>query len=149
MARLLRMTVATAFLISAGACASATAVHPPAASSAPPPALTVTLTRTGGFVGARDRVVIAPDGTWTRTDKGGMETHGRLSPDRITLIQHLAHEPDLAGETAPPTGKAACADGNVYAVNAGTVTVTYTDCGDPRPPVAAQMVSLISGWTLE
>ncbi len=107
------------------------------------------MTRTGGLVGSRDRVVIAPDGSWTRTDKTGKLTHGQLTPDQVAKLQQMASEPALAGETTPPAGNAKCADGFVYAVNVGTITVSYTDCGADRPPAAAQMVSMISGWTLK
>jgi hypothetical protein len=152
MSRSLRITVAVAFLLAVGACAS-TGTSPistspiSTTSSARSSGLTVTLTRSGGFAGARDRIVITPEGAWTRTDKAGKQTHGQLTADRTAQLQDLAHQPALVDETAPPSSPTKCSDGYVYAVNAGSVTVSYTDCGNDRPPVAGQMASLISGWT--
>lgn len=135
-------------LVAVSACASTKTADTPAAStSSGPSALTVTMTRTGGFAGNRDRVVIGPDGAWTRTGKSGTTTTGRLATGQVAQLQQLAAAPEFAGETTAPSNPA-CADAYAYSVSAGTATIAYTDCGAASPPVAAQIVALISGWVL-
>jgi len=126
-------------------------VHSPSPIPVPAPTVakvSITLARTGGLAGAKDRVVIDPDGTWVRADRAGTQTHGQLSVDQIAEIQALAHSLVAARETSPPTSGVTCADGRTYALSAGTATVSYTDCSVVRPTITAQMVALIVAWTL-
>ncbi|HEU4346559.1 MAG TPA: hypothetical protein VFR35_02100 [Actinoplanes sp.] len=113
----------------------------PTATSAP----AVSVVRTGGFAGVNDQVTIAPDGTWTATDRAGGARSGRLSARDRDALTRLAGDPGLAGEatqTRPPTR---CADTYAYAVTVGDVRVGYVACPtDPAPPrVAAGIVELV------
>src|SRR2546430_2134077 len=64
-----------------------------------PSAAAVTLVRTGGFAGVHDQVVIAPDGTWVRTDRTGAQRTGRLTDPQRDALSRLAADPRLVDES--------------------------------------------------
>jgi hypothetical protein len=144
---------ATVLLISLGACASgggrrSTEAQAPSASATTTAApVAVTMTRTGGFAGVRQRIAIAPDGSWTRTERSGATTSGQLTADQIAQLQQLAQDPGLSAEKTPASGKRICADAFVYTLSVGAGTIAYTDC-NACPPKASQLVALIAGWIL-
>jgi hypothetical protein len=104
----------------------------------------VTLTRSGGFVGAVDRIVIQPAGTWVRTDKTGPDVRGQLTDDQVTQLRGLVGDPAL--RTPVPSQPVNCADGYSYTLSAGSVNLSYSDCGH-APAKASQIATLILGWT--
>jgi hypothetical protein len=148
-----RAAVATVLLIGLGACAtdggrrSSTAQASTVASSTAAP-VRVTVTRSGGFAGVQQRVVIEPDGRWIRAGGSADTPIGQLSADQIAQLQRLAHEPVVAATGAPPSRNPRCADGYVYTVSIGAATTAYTDCGGARPEIPAQIVALVTSWIL-
>jgi hypothetical protein len=120
----------------AGTSASASP-GPPAATAFPSGALTLTLVRTGGFVGVDQTITIAADGSWTYVDKrAGTTSTGRLSPDQVARLTKLLQDPALVQDLRQPTG-VVCSDAFLYAVTIGSLSATVEDCGQVRPTVEA------------
>ena len=62
----------------------------------PSGALTLTLVRTGGFVGVNQTITIAADGSWTYVDKrAGTTSTGRLRPDQVAQLVKLLQDPSV------------------------------------------------------
>jgi hypothetical protein len=130
------------------ACAEAGDRPGGAASSAPPstgPGPALSLTRTGGFAGVDDQVVVAADGTWSVTDRAGAHRSGQLSEQQRATLARLAEDPGLAAESALTREPTKCADAYTYAVAVRAVRVGFVDCPtDAAPPrVAAGIVQLV------
>ncbi|MGH3737759.1 MAG: hypothetical protein ACRDT6_19425 [Micromonosporaceae bacterium] len=103
---------------------------------------TVTLTRTGGIAGVEQELVVEPKGAWTYTD-GDKESKGELTDQQVSKLQSLAMDDRLKSEAKRPD-PGDCADGFVYTLKAGDVTVKATDCGkmDDRPAFS-ELVNLL------
>jgi hypothetical protein len=116
---------------------SGPAVGSPAATAFPSGALTLTLVRTGGFVGVNQTITIAADGSWSYVDKrSGTASTGRLSPDQVAQLTKLLQDPALVQDLRQPTG-VVCSDAFQYAVTIGSLSATVEDCGQVRPSVEA------------
>jgi hypothetical protein len=116
---------------------SGPAVGSPAATAFPSGALTLTLVRTGGFVGVNQTITIAADGSWSYADKrSGTASTGRLSPDQVAQLTKLLQDPALVQDLRQPTG-VVCSDAFQYAVTIGSLSATVEDCGQVRPSVEA------------
>lgn len=144
---MIRFLPACALVILLAACASTAvpASGPTTGATRAAPA-TVTLTRSGGLTGSAESVVIAPSGTWTRTDRTGARASGLLTAAELDELHTLADR--LTAVTAPSMGTVACADGSNYAVTVAAVTVSYTDCTSPKPPVATEIFAAAAAWKI-
>ena len=123
------------------AAGSASAPAPSSASGGattlPSGALTLTLVRTGGFVGVNQTITIAADGSWTYVDKrAGTTSTGKLSPDQVAQLVKLLQDPALAQDLRQPSG-VVCSDAFEYAVTMGSLSAMVEDCGQVRPSVDA------------
>ena len=119
------------------AAVSAAASSSAAVSTLPSGALTLTLVRTGGFVGVNQTITIAADGSWTYVDKrAGTTSTGRLSPDQVAQLVKLLQDPALAQDLRQPSG-VVCSDAFEYAVTMGSLSAMVEDCGQVRPSVDA------------
>ncbi|GLZ80586.1 hypothetical protein Afil01_53930 [Actinorhabdospora filicis] len=118
---------------------SAPATAQPPASSASPDdgsrvkpgyALQIIVTKTGGFAGLEQKVVIAEDGSWTFTDsRAGKTETGKLATAKLQQLQTLAKSDGL---TAPPgkTGENGnCADMFMFGITVGDTVTSTDDCG--------------------
>ncbi|WP_370351622.1 hypothetical protein [Catenulispora sp. EB89] len=114
------------------------------------PAPNITVERTGGFAGVKDIIDVAPHGSWTATNKGGIRRTGELTPEQNTRIQTLAADPRIAaeaGRSRPPTR---CRDAYSYVVTVGAVRVAFVDCpADADQPAASLALSKqVLGFTI-
>jgi hypothetical protein len=106
----------------------------------PSGALTLTLVRTGGFVGVNQTITIAADGSWTYVDKrAGTTSTGKLSPDQVAQLVKLLQDPALAQDLRQPSG-VVCSDAFEYAVTLGSLSAMVEDCGQVRPSVDAVLM---------
>lgn len=104
---------------------------PSASQESPVPLAPVTVTRTGGLAGMSDTYVIAPDGTMSidsrREPASGTK---KLTPDEQSELRSLVTAPALRAEaTSDALVKRTCADGFVYTVTSGDLTIKGMDCG--------------------
>jgi hypothetical protein len=109
----------------------------------------VTVERTGGFVGVEQSVVVEPDGRWTyrRTRAGaggGTPQTGRLTDAERTELQGLLANPRLSSEEAV-SGE--CADGFEYTLVTGPTNLHWVDCGTGAPATAGKIVELLTDAT--
>jgi hypothetical protein len=110
------------------------------ATTLPSGALTLTLVRTGGFVGVNQTITIAADGSWTYVDKrAGTTSTGKLSPDQVGQLVKLLQDPALAQDLRQPSG-VVCSDAFEYAVTLGSLSAMVEDCGQVRPSVDAVLM---------
>jgi len=108
-----------------------------AATTLPSGALTLTLVRTGGFVGVDQTITIAADGSWTYVDKrAGTTSTGRLRPDQVAQLVKLLQDPALAQDLRRPSD-VVCSDAFQYSVTIGSLSASVEDCGQVRPSVEA------------
>jgi hypothetical protein len=137
------------FVLLLAGCASTTGGpgDSPAASSPAMPAVAITVEKSGGIAGVRDTIQIDAAGNWTRSNKAGQTTSGKLTAAQVTQLQALAADPKLATEAAAAAQAAPtkCNDTFNYAISAGPVTLRFTDCpSDSFQPAAAKaLVSFV------
>lgn len=93
-------------------------------------ALQIIVTKTGGFAGLEQKVVIAEDGSWVFTDaRDGRTESGRLPAAKLQELQTLAKSDGLTAP-APKTGENGnCADMFMFGVTVGDMTASTDDCG--------------------
>ncbi|HKS98835.1 MAG TPA: hypothetical protein VJT31_04825 [Rugosimonospora sp.] len=153
---LIRAAVAVTTLIVLAACAGRAGTSPAGpgptggptgspATSAAPAAPRVTLTRSGGFAGFDDRIVVESGGGWTATDRAGKQRTGTLSTAQRDELTRLATSPAFAAEATRPGQTVRCSDAISYAVTAGAVKVSYADCPTSvRPATAVAITRLLA-----
>jgi hypothetical protein len=154
------VAVPSASAASASASASAPVVAPSAVTNAPsvatgaPPAAPgspprITVSRTGGFAGVEQRLVVRPDGewAWTGADQGGGPGHGRLTEAQRAELARLAALPALAAEARAKGGAPGCADGFDYLLTVGSLSVSWMDCAPVTPPTAVAITDLLAAAT--
>ena len=101
----------------------------------------LTLTRTGGFAGVHDEIVIDADGGWRATDRAGNQRTGRLTDQQRDNLRALAADPRLTGEAARSPAPTRCADVYNYALTVNTLRIGFVDCHtDADPPPAARAI---------
>jgi hypothetical protein len=126
---------------SAGGTGSPAATQPsasdlPSASVAALPS--VSLTRSGGFAGVNQTIVISADGTWTYTDKRSNATSsGQFTPAQLVQFAQLALDPRLAQEALQTASGPVCNDAFQYTLAVGSQSASFEDCGQSRPAVKA------------
>ncbi|WP_344088522.1 hypothetical protein [Luedemannella helvata] len=93
----------------------------------------VWLTRTGGFVGARDRIMISRFGAWTHQDlRTGQTRTGHLDRWEVLRLNRLL---DLARGTRPRPGPPNCADAFRFTLVTSGIRAGYEECGQRVGPV--------------
>jgi hypothetical protein len=106
-------------------------------------------TRTGGFAGVRQTLVVSVDGNWIYTDgKTNQTQSGKLTSDQLKSVVTLLSDPAVATQLAPrPTGTLRCADAFLYTIQfGGSDTFSMSDCGD-LPPAASAILTALSDAT--
>src|SRR5437773_5735881 len=100
---------------------------PPAPGPGGAPAATrVVLTRTGGIAGVMQQVEIAPDGSWTYTDKRtGHPERGQLDAAQRAELARMVADPALVQEARQRPGPGVCNDAFVYRVTVGELSFGY------------------------
>lgn len=120
---------------------------PPAAS-----AVAITVEKSGGIAGVRDTIQIDASGNWTRSDKSGKTTSGKLTAAQVTQLQTLAADPKLAAEAAAAAQAAPtkCNDTFNYTVSAGPVVLRFNDCPTDafQPTAVKALVSFVEQATV-
>jgi hypothetical protein len=138
-------------------CGSESGVGTPATSSTPSPTtpttpsvtqstpvgagLPLTVSRTGGFAGLDDQVLISPDGVATVSSRGKKTIRCKLAPSLLTTITAAAQQVDWAGlvATKPATKHP---DDMILAVTANGKTARIED---PKvKPLAAPVNELLT-----
>jgi hypothetical protein len=103
--------------------------------------LPLTVSRTGGFAGLDDQVLISPDGVATVSSRGKETIRCKLAPSLLTTITTAAQQVDWAGLIATkPTTKHP--DDMILAVTANGKTARIED---PKvKPLAAPVNELLT-----
>jgi hypothetical protein len=130
---------------SATSATEATTKAPPSSSPAPRAgqAFPFTLTRTGGFIGAADRVTVAADGTATMTRRGSSPVQVKLSSTDLARLRSLLLDPALTREARQVRTTGVCNDGFRYSVRTPTLSMTWDTCDKKARPTADQILTLI------
>jgi hypothetical protein len=104
----------------------------------------VTITRTGGFAGVNQTIDITADGTWVYQDNRlNQKENGRLTPDQVAQLRQLVNDPAFVTELTKPTPTdLVCNDAFEYTVKVDDRSVSFSDCGDVRPVVAAAIAAV-------
>ena len=90
----------------------------------------VIVTKSGGFAGISQRVVIAEDGSWTYTDDRANSTEkGTLPAAELASLQQLAASEGLFAPGKTEGLHRDCADMFTYAVTVGDMTAQSDNCG--------------------
>ncbi len=124
-------------------------VATPGSSSAPSEVagrFPVSVTRSGGFAGVDDAVVVAADGSATVKRRSGRPTPVTLTAEQLAELRTLLASPALAAEAAGPAQRESCADGFTVTLTTGSVRATSYSCAPPgdRPTVTAITSLLLS-----
>ena len=162
MPRKLSFAVVAALLaVTIPGCSSPNADPPPAGSVAPPgsPAepggrsappssraadvLPLEFRRTGGFIGADDRVSISADGVVTVSRKDVTGTPFTLDAARLAELRRLLTEPAPVEPASRPTKPAVCNDGYVYQIRTSSWSVATDDCSRQRRPALDPVLQLL------
>ena len=129
-------------------CSPATAVEPRLAPAPSPPLVTpeVTVTRTDR-PGTSQSMHLSPDGQWLFTPHPGSSwarvvNYGRLDPARHERLAALLHGPVLSGRASWPA--VPCPAGYRYRMDAGTVSVSWTDCDTGDQPALGALLALLT-----
>jgi hypothetical protein len=115
----------------------------------PPVSGEVVLSRSGGFIGVDQTLVVYADGAWAYQEGRGEigKPLGKLSADQRRQLRALANSPALRSEAGNRSGPGVCNDGYVYALRASEVNVSWNDCGSAEPATAARIAALLISWT--
>jgi hypothetical protein len=138
--------IALAILVTFGGLAAGCAGSgSPGETSVTPPAVPISITRTGGIAGVNQSIQIATDGTWTYTDnrKNQRET-GALTADQRLQVLRFVKDPAFAEQLAKAAkADSGCADGFHYTISTGGESTSFEDCGtDDRPTVKAAIAAI-------
>ncbi|HEU4424375.1 MAG TPA: hypothetical protein VFR67_17750 [Pilimelia sp.] len=113
----------------------------------------VALKRSGGFAGALETLIVAPNGQWTYfggrgTKGGGKPTTGQLNAAQFSQLQALLASPKLVQESRIKRGPAECRDGYSYELTTPDLTVSWQSCSPADDPAtAAAIARLLTGAT--
>lgn len=150
--RRLGATILIMFALIAAGCADAGTTNNPSpgtSTSQGTMTSTITVKRTGGIAGFNDTWTVAPDGSWTHTNKTGTSTRGSLTTEQIAQVNSAATNSQLATEAKRGAVNTQCRDAFNYEISAGTAKVAWADCpADGNLPTAAMaLVTLVTGFT--
>jgi hypothetical protein len=107
----------------------------------------ITIDRSGGFAGVRQRITVQPAGEWTVTGPAGTTRTGVLSADQRATLRRLVTGGTWWTDRRPSTSPAPCADGFAYVVVIGDHTAAADDCTMGGLPALRGLVTLIVGAT--
>jgi len=111
-------------------------------------ALQIIVTKTGGFAGVEDRLVIAEDGTWEYTGSRKPEGEsGTLSPDVLQKLQTLAVSSELFAPPEKTKPEHQCADMFQWGLTVGDMTTKSNDCGEPPNETFKEMMGIVQEAT--
>lgn len=111
-------------------------------------ALQIIVTKTGGFAGVEDRLVIAEDGTWEYTGSRNPEGEsGTLAPDVLRKLQTLAVSADLFAPPEKTKPEHQCADMFQWGLTVGDMTTRSNDCGEPPNDTFKEMMAIVQEAT--
>lgn len=135
--------------------APSTSSAPPQTSSSPTDgkvmpghATQVIVTKSGGFAGLSQRVVIAEDGSWTYTDDRANTTeNGKLPADKLTSLQQLATAEGLFTPDKKEGLHRDCADMFTYGVTVGDMTTQSDNCGRGPNETFDKLVAVVKDST--
>ncbi len=142
-----RAVLPVAVLALAG-CSPATAVEPRLAPAPSPPLVTPELTVTRmDRAGTSQSMHLSPDGEWLftpyRDSSWAREVnYGRLDPARHGRLAALLRDPALSGLATWPA--VPCPAGYRYRMDAGTVSVSWTECDSEDQPALGALVDLLT-----
>jgi len=118
-------------------------------TSVTPPAVPVSMSRTGGIAGVSQSIDIAPDGTWVYTDKRmNQSERGALGPDQRLQLLRLVNDPVFSQELSkfakPDT---TCADGFHYTISTNGDARSFEDCGSTDAPTVKAAITMVTQAT--
>ncbi|MFC7550643.1 hypothetical protein [Plantactinospora sp. GCM10030261] len=115
----------------------------PSGSRAVPAGVRIEVTRSGGFAGLAETVVVEPNGQWARDGSGARST-GWLTATERSRLTALLSDPRL-GREAGDHLREGCADTYRWTLAAGSVKVTYDECLPPgdRPAATVAVVTYV------
>jgi len=109
-----------------------------------PYAVRIMLSRSAGFVGLDEQVVVEPDGQWTYTTADGVRQTGRLTDSQLTELRGLATSRELTEEFQTRGATRPCADAYRYTLTVHETTMQTEECdGLAGRPTFAALVSLL------
>ncbi|MEV0644843.1 hypothetical protein AB0I28_06230 [Phytomonospora sp. NPDC050363] len=106
-------------------------------------ALQIIVTKTGGFAGIDERLVVAEDGTWEFTGSAGKSEKGALSPELLRRLQTLAVSAELFAPPSKDKPDHQCADMFQYGLTVGDMTTRTDDCGQAPNETFDEMVAIV------
>jgi len=144
----IRWIAITAMLVTVGGLAAGCGAQAaPGKTSVTPGAVSVSMSRTGGFAGVNQSIEIAADGTWIYTDKRTNHSEkGSLNADQRIQLLRLVSDPafdDQLIKAAKPDPS--CADGFHYTINTGGEPRSFDDCGNA--PAVTSAIAAITNAT--
>ena len=142
-----RAAAPVAVLALAG-CSTAPAIQPRLAPPPSPPLSTpdTTVTRTDRS-GTAQSIHLSPDGEWLFIPYPGspwarVTNYGRLDPQRHQRLAALLRSPLLSGRATWTS--APCPAGYRYRLDAGPVSVSWTDCDTEDQPTLLALLALLT-----
>jgi hypothetical protein len=123
-----------------------TSVPEPQEGSVPAGGL-VSVTRSGGLIGATETVIVHGDGRWDyTTDRNSRKpASGQLTAAERDRLSVLLARFATDRERSAPTEQGKCADGYAYRVQAAGAAARWSACGLGGPPPAAMSIVLLVG----
>jgi hypothetical protein len=107
----------------------------------------VTITRTGGFAGVNQEIVVMSDGAWTYTDKRtGSSQQGQLTADQLDQLGRLVSDPEFT-QARPASRGASCADTFIYTIAVGDLSINFDDCNGKDQPGIKAVIDFITTAT--
>lgn len=142
--------IALAVLIAAGALTAGCGQGSTDETSVTPPAVPVSMSRTGGIAGVNQAIDIAADGSWVYTDKRKNQSEkGSLGADQRLQLLRLVSTPgfnqELSKAAKPDPG--ACADGFQYTITANGEAHPFQDCGTTDAPTVKSAIATVTEAT--
>lgn len=102
----------------------------------------LTFTRTGGFIGVDDKVVVQPDGVIVVQQRGSEPSSRALGDDEFAELQNQIHDADISSVAGDY--QAAGADMFEYSIMVDGNTLT---ADEPEVPASAQpLITTLSGY---
>jgi hypothetical protein len=123
---------------------SGTATSAPSPESAPAKAFPLTVTRSGGFAGVDDRVLIKADGSVVVTRQGQAPVRTTLPATTMADLRRLLTSPEFTGRTSSPDAAAVCNDGYQYEFTSPSGSATVQDCGTPHGATMDRMLAIVA-----
>lgn len=107
-------------------------------------ALQIIVTKTGGFAGVEDRLVIAEDGTWEYTGSHGPQGEsGTLTSEQLDRLHTLAVATELFAPPEKTKPDHQCADMFQYGLTVGDMTARSNECGEPPNETFKEMMAIV------